>query len=411
MALVSPLATKWILDSLDAGESLTLPVLLLVGLLVVGAAVSWWQWVMLGTLAENVVYEARSGMITRFIRAKVFSLLRRRTGELVTRVTSDSVLLREAASSSVIGLINGAVTLVGSLVLMAVLDVPLTVITVVAILVVAVVVTVLMPAISEAHERAQSALGSLGGDLEGSLRAIRTVKASNAEDRQLGSLLQHAADARVQGVKAVRREALIWTIAWVGTQAAIIAILGFGAWRVSIEAMTVSTLIAFLLYAFGILDPVMELSQNLATLQLGLAAAARIAEVETIDIESSGAGATSTGHPSKTGSDLQLPAIELRGVTARYDGSPIPAVMDLSMKIPHRGHVAIVGPSGAGKTTILALVLRFLEPDDGLLLLDGRTLRHTHVSGGTRSDGVRRTGDACYPRDTQGEPRLRQSPS
>jgi ATP-binding cassette subfamily B protein len=285
MGLVSPLATKWVLDSLDAGESLVLPVLVLVGLLIVGAAVSWWQWVMLGTLAENVVYEARTAMITRFIRAKVFALLRRRSGELVTRVTSDSVLLREAASSSVIGLINGAVTLVGSLVLMAVLDLPQTVITVVAILIVAVVVIALMPAISAAHERAQSALGSLGGDLEGSLRAIRTVKASNAEDRQLGSLLQHAADARVQGVKAVRREALIWTIAWVGTQAAIIAILGFGAWRVSIEAMTVSTLIAFLLYAFGILDPVMELSQNLATLQLGLAVAARIAEVETIDID------------------------------------------------------------------------------------------------------------------------------
>jgi ATP-binding cassette subfamily B protein len=59
-------------------------------------------------------------------------------------------------------------------------------------------------------------------------------------------------------------------------------------------------------------------------------------------------------------------------VTARYDGSPIPAVIDLSIKIPHRGHVAIVGPSGAGKTTVLSLVLRFLEPELGTLLLDGR---------------------------------------
>jgi ATP-binding cassette subfamily B protein len=74
MGLVSPLATKWILDSLDAGESLVLPVLILVGLPIVRAAVSWWQWVMLGTLAEDVVYEARTAMITRFIRAKVFAL-------------------------------------------------------------------------------------------------------------------------------------------------------------------------------------------------------------------------------------------------------------------------------------------------------------------------------------------------
>jgi ATP-binding cassette subfamily B protein len=306
-----------------------------------------------------------------------------------------------------IGLINGAVTLVGSLVLMAVLDLPLTVITVVAILIVAVVVTALMPAISAAHERAQSALGSLGGDLEGSLRAIRTVKASNAKDRQLGSLLQHAADARVHGVKAVRREALIWTIAWVGTQAAIIAILGFGAWRVSIAAMTVSTLIAFLLYAFGILDPVMMLSQNLATLQLGLAAAARIAEVETMDIESTHTGPSSTSRPGERGPDRQPPAIELRGVTARYDGSPTPAVIDLSIKVPHRGHVAIVGPSGAGKTTVLSLVLRFLEPEHGMLLLDGRPYTYSatrRCAPGWRTSNRRRPSSPAHFGRTSSSP-------
>jgi ATP-binding cassette subfamily B protein len=371
MGLVSPLATKWVLDSLDAGTSLLGPILLLVGLLVVGAAVSWWQWIVLGTLAEDVVFDARGGMVRRFLRARVFSLLQHRTGELVTRVTSDSVLLREAASSSVIGLVNGTVTLVGSLIFMAVLDLPLFVITVVAIGVIAAVVVLQMPPIAAAQERSQAALGHMGGYLEGSLRAIRTVMAANAEDRQVGVIVDQAADARDYGVKAVRQEALVWTIAWVGIQAAIFAILGVGAWRVSKGYMTVPTLIAFLLYAFGLLDPVMELSQNLTTLQAGMAAAARIAEVDKIDVESGRLDDGSEAALRRQLAKIERPIIEMRGVTARYDPNSPPAVEDLSLTIPQLGHVAIVGPSGAGKTTIVSLMLRFLEPEDGILLLDG----------------------------------------
>ncbi len=91
---------------------------------------SWWQWRVLGAMAEHVVYDVREGMIRRYLQAKVLPLLARPSGELVTRVTSDSVLLREAASSSVIGLINAFVLLIGTLVLMAVLDLVLALATV-----------------------------------------------------------------------------------------------------------------------------------------------------------------------------------------------------------------------------------------------------------------------------------------
>jgi ABC-type multidrug transport system fused ATPase/permease subunit len=367
--LVSPLATKWVLDALAASDSLAGPVALLAVLLVVGAGVSWWQWFILGSLAERIVYDAREGMVRRFLRARVVPLLQRPTGELVTRVTSDSVLLREAASSSVIGLLNGAVMLVGTLVLMAVLDLPLVLATVAAIGIVVVLFAVLMPAIGTAQTPSQAALGALGGALEGTLRAVRTVKAAGAEDRQLDALLRHAEESRVQSVRAVRREALVWTIAWSGIQGAIIVILGFGAWRVAEGAMSVSTLIAFLLYAFGLMGPIMELSQNLTTLQSGLAAAGRIAEVEDLEVEPDPVPAQGS-RPDRSG-----PVLELRGVTARYGPGRAPAVRDLDLTVPRRGHTAIVGPSGAGKTTVLSLVLRFLEPEEGDLLLDGRPFR------------------------------------
>ncbi|MEU0937110.1 ABC transporter transmembrane domain-containing protein [Embleya sp. NPDC005971] len=99
-------------------------------------------------------------------------------GELVTRVTSDTVLLREAASSSLVNLVNGSVSLVGTIVLMAVLDVPLLLCTLAALVVIAVLVGLLMPPIARAQEQAQASLGNLGGILEGGLRAVRTVKSS-----------------------------------------------------------------------------------------------------------------------------------------------------------------------------------------------------------------------------------------
>lgn len=381
MGLASPLVTKWILDSLAVGTSLREPVLVLVGLFVVGSVISWWQWILLGTLAENIVYEARGGMIRRYLYAKVQPLLTRPTGELVTRVTSDSLLLREAASSSIIGLFNGVVMLVGSLILMGVLDLPLLLTTMVAVVIVVIVFVTLMPAIAHAQERAQASLGSLGGELEGTLRAIKTVKVAGAEDRRERSLREHAAEARRHSIRAVRREALVWTIAWAGVQAAIIVILGVGAWRVSLGEMSVSTLIAFLLYAFGLLGPIMELSANLTSLQSGIAAAGRIREVDQLPLEqgADAAGparvADAEGAPSASALSLASPVLELRGVTARYRPEGAPAVQDIELTIPRRGHTAVVGPSGAGKTSLLSLVLRFIEPEAGELRIDGMPYR------------------------------------
>ncbi|MBM9465443.1 ABC transporter ATP-binding protein [Aeromicrobium sp. YIM 150415] len=356
MELATPLVTKWVLDTLAAGGSITGPVSALLGLLVVGAVISWRQWILLGTLAEDIVFDARRHMIGRFLSAKVLPLLRRPTGELVTRMTSDSVLMREAASSSLVGLVNGSIVLVGTLVLMAVLDLVLFAATLAAVLVVAVLFGLLMPAIAKAQEQAQGALADLGAGTEGTLRAIKTVKAAGAEERQRERLFDDARRAREHGVRAVRREVVAWTIAWTGIQAAIIVILALGAARVAADEMAVSTLVAFLLYAFGLMGPITELSQNMTALQAGIAAAGRIREID--ELESEPRSGVIGAEPSGGG-------IALRDVRARYGADADPALDGVSIEVPERGHIALVGPSGAGKTSVLSTVLGFLEPEDG----------------------------------------------
>ncbi|RJL34576.1 ABC transporter ATP-binding protein [Bailinhaonella thermotolerans] len=372
MGLATPMVTKWILDALGSGGSMTGPVGALLALLVLGVAVAYWQWTLLGSLGERVVLEARESMVRRFLRATVPAITGRPAGELVTRVTSDTVLLREAATSSVVGLVNGAVMLVGTLALMAVLDLALLGTTVAAVIVVIVLFATLMPSIAKAQERAQEHVGRLGGVLEGALRAIRTVKVSRAEDRQAERILAEARSSAAHSVRAVRREAMAWSVAWTGIQLAIIAILALGAWRVSTGSMQVSTLIAFLLYAFGLMEPINELSQNFTAMQAGVAAAERIREVGALETEPPAAPGRS-GPPAPGAYDG--PVLELRNVTAAYGPGAEPAVRGIDLAVPRTGHLAIVGPSGAGKTSLFSLILRFLEPREGELLLNGRPYR------------------------------------
>ncbi|OZF51164.1 ABC transporter ATP-binding protein [Rhodococcus sp. 14-1411-2a] len=365
-ALATPMVAKGVLDGLGTDASLIQPVLILVALLVVGSLVLYLQWIVLGVLAERVVLDARKSIVRKYFGATVGSLGTRPTGELVTRVTSDTVLLREATSNALVAIVNSVVGLVGALILMAVLDLVLLGAITVAIIAIAVLFARLMPPIAVAQRQSQEAVGRLGGILDGTLRAIRTVKSSRAEARESERVISEARISAQHSVRAVKISALAWTFAGGGVQLAIIGILGLGGYRVSTGALAVSSLIAFLLYAFQVMGPVSTLATNITALQAGMAAAARIRQIDDLVTEK---GETASNRSEKT--RAPAPALEFRSVTARYAPGREPAVRGMDLEVPARGHTAIVGPSGAGKTSVFSLILRFLTPESGEIRLGG----------------------------------------
>ncbi|MGW8815042.1 ABC transporter ATP-binding protein [Gordonia terrae] len=368
--LATPLVTKWVLDGLAVSESLTAPITVLAVLLVAGSVIGLIQTIMLGTLAERIILATRTGLIGHLLRVEVPELARRSSGEMVARVTSDTLLIREATTSSIVNGVNGFVGMAGALVLMAVLDLPLFATTMVVIIMVGVAAAVLMPGLAKAQQDAQAEIGYLGGRLEGILRSIRTVKASRAEARESDRIGEFAHRSAKKGIRAVRIEAWAWTITGAGINLAVMIVLAFGAWRVADGSMTVSTLIAFLLYGFQLMMPVSLLTMSVTALQSGLAAAARISEISDLRTESDDA----VTEPAPARVDRKAAALELRDVVYRY-APDAPAALDgIDLTIPRRGHTAIVGPSGAGKTTIFSLFLKFLRPDRGEIVLDGRPL-------------------------------------
>jgi ATP-binding cassette subfamily B protein len=363
-SLATPMVSKSVLDGLAASTSIAPAVTVLIVLLLVSSGLGLIQWILLGKMGERVVLDARSSMVRRLFRVRVGELAGRSPGELVTRVTSDTVLLREAAASSLVQLVNGVISLVGALILMAMLDGVLLLATLGALVGVGIIVALLMPPMAKAQEQAQGAVGRLGGVLEGALRAIRTVKASRAEERESERVISEATESARQSVRAVRYEAVAWTVAGFGIGLATLLILGLGAWRVSENLLTVSALVAFLLYAFQLMEPVGTLTQTVSGLQSGVAAAMRIREVDAFEIEPA-----DTDRPSRTTTE-ERSTLAFENVTARYAPGAAPALQDVSLTIPRKGHTAIVGPSGAGKTTMFSLLLRFLNPDSGRLVLD-----------------------------------------
>ncbi|MYT37416.1 ATP-binding cassette domain-containing protein [Streptomyces sp. SID8356] len=375
--LTTPMATKWILDGLAESKPIAGAIWLLVGLLVVGAVVGLYQAVLLGKLAEQIVLDARTSMVKSLLHAPLGILGRRSSGELVTRVTSDTVLLREAAASTALEFFGAVITIAGALVLMATLDWVLLLVMLGTLVVMAVAIGLLMPPLARAQERAQAAIGRLGGILEGALRAIRTVKASRGEGRESERVLVEARESARQRVRAIRIESLTWTLAGVGFEGAILMILSVGAWRVSEGMLPVSALVAFLLYAFWIVEPVTQLTQTVSLLQSGLVAAARIKEIQDLPEERRPAlvPAPDEAVPAPERAPAS-PVLTFHDVVARYGPDTGTALNGVSLSIARRGHTAVVGPSGAGKTTMFSLMLRFLHPTGGTVRLDGVPLDH-----------------------------------
>ncbi|MDK1476520.1 ABC transporter ATP-binding protein [Streptomyces sp. 549] len=395
VGLVQPLAAKRLVDDLGAGEHAVGLLVALSVLVVLGAGLAALGQYVLERTAEAVVHTARRRLASRLLRLRLSAVERTEPGDLISRATSDTTLLRQVATQSVASAVTGSLVLVATVTLMGVLDVVLLGVTSGALALVAVAVAVVAPRIGRATRQTQEAVGGIGAELERVFGAYRTVKASGAEQYEIARLHEAAGRARRAGVRAARWEALSNSSGVVAVQTAFLLVLGVGGARVASGAMSVSTLVAFLLYLFSLAPRIHQLVDCVAQLQTGMTAAARIQDVEDLPVEHSRpANETSQpGQPTRRPEDARVPgAPPADGVPPPPDARPpaavtfdsvsfayragLPAVhREVSFTVPALGMTAFVGPSGAGKTTVFSLIERFHEPDAGRVLLDGRDVR------------------------------------
>ncbi len=377
-ALAQPLAARELIEALGAdGRSTLRPVLLLSGLVVVSGLLAGIQLWMLDRVAERIALRARVRLAGRMLRLRLSELDQRPLGDLLSRVTSDTTLLHAATTTGVVESFNGVLALLGTIVLMGVLDWPLLLVTLGVLGVIAVGVLVVLPRIGRAVEAAQVAVGTIGTALERALGAIRTVKASGAEDRELAVVTAAATEAYDEGVAAARYSAVVGIASGFALQVTFLAVLGVGGARVASGSLDVATLIAFLLYLFFLIGPITSMTMGATQLQAGLAAVSRIDEIDELEIEQDAIAApaapprSGTGAGTGAGAGPAIVAFDRVSFGYRPDQ---PVLDDVSFSVAAASQTAIVGHSGAGKTTLFALVERFYEPSAGAIALSGTPL-------------------------------------
>jgi ATP-binding cassette subfamily B protein len=370
--LAQPLVAKLVIDTLGRQRSLLGPVALLTGLTVGGALLNAGGIYLLGRTAEDVVLTARQRLITSLLRLRVGALDRLKPGDLLARVTSDTTLLRHVSTYGLVESVNGAFMLVATVALMTMIDPVLLTVTLAVLTMNGVAVLVVVPRIRRATERSQAAVGAMGSVLERALGAFRTVKAMGAEEREIATVGRAARRAWERGVEVAGWTALMEASAGLAIQVSFLAVLGIGGARVASGALPVSSLIAFLLYVFLLTDPISALVTGATQLQAGLAAVSRMREVQELPTELAPARSHVPRPPSAGPA-----SVAFSGVWFRYrhpDASPW-VHRDLSFELPPAGMTAIVGPSGAGKTTVFSLLERFYDPQSGTVAVDGREVR------------------------------------
>jgi ABC-type multidrug transport system fused ATPase/permease subunit len=373
-ALAQPMAAKLVIESLGERGAVVGPVALLTVLTLGGALLSAAGAYLLGRAAESVVLRARQNLTAHLLRLRVGAMDRLRPGDLLSRMTSDTTLLRTVTTYGLVHSTTGVFLIIASIVLMALLDPVLLVVTLVVLTLNAVAVLIVVPRIRRASTRSQAAVGKMGSELERTLGSFRTVKASGAEERELKAVRTAARRAWRRGVEVAGWTALMETSAGLAVQVSVLAVLGVGGIRVAGGALPVSSLIAFLLYLFLLTDPITSLVTGIGQLQTGLAAVARLREVHKLPTEPTG-GAASRGVSGRSGSEPA--SVSFNGVWFRYNYPQVgPWIHEgLSFDIPPGGMTALVGPSGAGKSTVFSLVERYYEPETGSITVDGRDIR------------------------------------
>jgi ATP-binding cassette subfamily B multidrug efflux pump len=368
------------LDGMAVPEALRLLVLLLLGAVLLRLGLQGIQTFNVQAVGQRLTARIRDDL---FAHAMALSLRfhdRTPVGKLLTRLTSDVDALAEVFGSGAVGVLADLVTLLVIAVTMISIEWRLGLLLLVSQVPVVLSILWLQGRFRKANYRVREELSQLNADLQENLQGLEVVQMFRREATN---------SARFAQVTAAYREAVNGTILfdsaisafieWVALSA-VAVVLALGGAMVLGSAMGLGTLTTFILYSQRLFDPLRQLAERFTQIQGGLTAVERIGElleqpIEITDLPANERTAAAIQSGSKRASAGEV-IFENVSFAYREDD---PILTDLSFRIAPGEHVALVGPTGSGKTTVIRLLCRLYEPQRGRILLDGIDIRQLPI--------------------------------
>ncbi len=332
------------------------------------------RFYLMAWLGERVAADMRAALFAQVLRLSPAFFETMRTGDVLTRLTTDTAQLQGLIGAAVSQWLRSAVVAIGALVMLVVTSAKL------ALLVIAVVPLVVLPLVvfgrreRRLSRSAQDRIADLGAYAEETVNALRTVQAFTHEavDRaRFGARVENSIGAALR--RARMRAALILSVVVLGFGAITLS-LWVGGLEVVHGRMSGGELSAFVFYAVLVATSATAMSELWGEVQRAAGSAGRIAE-----LLAEPPGITAPAHPAPLPEpSLARPAgrVEFAAVSFRYPSRPAASALDqFSIRVEPGATVALVGPRGAGKTTVFQMLLRFYDPAAGRVLLDGVDVR------------------------------------
>ena len=367
--LASPaLAQIAIDDGIGKGDKqvLVVAMLLLVGAGVVGWIAGYGQTYLSSWFGERVLLDLRNDLFAHLTRLPVGYHERIPTGVTVSRLTSDIEALRQLVTDGITTLVVQGLTFVGVIVILFAYDWKLALVAFAIFPFLAIATAVFRVSSAAAYRRTREKVANVLATLQETISGIRVVQGFGRQEPAAEEFRAVNDDYREANMQTIRISSVYFPTVEMLTAIGTAMVLLFGGWRVLDGELTVGVLVAFLGYVVIFFDPIQQLSQLYGTFQSAMAALEKtlgVLETEPTMVDAPNA----PDLPPIRG------AIELRDVTFGYLDEPV--VRDINLRIQAGETVALVGPTGAGKSTLAKLIARFYDPDRGAVLIDGHDLQ------------------------------------
>ena len=372
ITLAYPQAARYAIDvGMHSKETHDLD-LIVVGLLVLFAAnavLVWLRHYSISWLGERVVADLRAMVVDRLITLPLAWFYERRSGELVGRLASDVTVVEDVVGSDLSMATRNAVQMIGSLVMLFVIDVKLTLLMLAIVPPIILATMVFGRKIRLMTRGVQDQLAEVSGQVQESIGAIATVQAFVREAEEAKRYRNGVEGAFRKTLDLVRWRAWFFSTAMTAGYIGIAAVVWLGGRALIAGRLSAGDLTSFFLYTFIVAGAVADLAGLWASLQRAAGATDRLFTVIDTEPEIRDAAET-TPLPAGRG-QIELEAVSF-AYPARHEQ---PVLRDVNLKIAPGESIALVGPSGAGKSTILALLYRFYDVDAGRVLFEGVDVR------------------------------------